>query len=127
MKIDKIIKIKNLYRYKGLNVKGDLDLSYTQIQELPEGLNVEGNLDLSCTQIRELPEGLSVEGYLNLKDTQIRELPESLSVGGINLRNTQVRKLPESLIAKRDVYSNIPLNHPKGVKGKIVVTKLSPS
>ena len=50
---------------------GSLDLSNTQIRELPEGLTVGGWLDLSNTQIRELPEGLTVGGGLYLGDTQI--------------------------------------------------------
>ena len=43
-------------------------------------------LDLSGTQITELPEGLSVGGYLDLSGTQITELPEGLSVGGSLVR-----------------------------------------
>ena len=45
---------------------GNLDLSYTQIKEIPEGLTVGGWLDLSYTQIKEIPEGLTVGGSLDL-------------------------------------------------------------
>ena len=52
---------------------GDLDLSGTQIQSLPEGLTVGGWLDLSGTQIQSLPEGLTVGGWLDLSGTQIQD------------------------------------------------------
>ena len=50
---------------------GDLDLSGTPIQSLPEGLTVGGGLYLSGTQIQSLPEGLTVGGWLDLSGTQI--------------------------------------------------------
>ena len=50
---------------------GDLYLSGTQIQSLPEGLTVGGWLDLRNTQIQSLPEGLTVGGGLYLSGTQI--------------------------------------------------------
>jgi hypothetical protein len=56
-----------------LTVGGDLDLSGTQIQSLPEGLTVGGDLDLSGTQIQSLPEGLTVGGWLDLSGTQIQD------------------------------------------------------
>ena len=52
---------------------GDLDLSGTQIQSLPEGLTVGGGLYLSGTQIQSLPEGLTVGGGLDLSGTQIQD------------------------------------------------------
>ena len=64
-----------------LNVKGDLDLSHTEIESLPEGLKVGGWLDLAYTFIESLPEGLKVGGHLDLIETDIKFLPKGLEVG----------------------------------------------
>ena len=69
---------------------GNLDLSSTQITELPSGLTVGGWLDLRHTQITELPSGLTVGGWLDLSSTQITELPSDLTVGWLDLRGTQI-------------------------------------
>ena len=90
---------------EGLTVGDGLYLSGTQIKELPEGLTVGGNLYLSCTQIKELPEGLTVGGSLDLSYTQIKELPEGLTVGGwLDLRATQIKELPEGLTVSGSLY-----------------------
>ena len=64
-----------------LNVKGDLDLSNTEIETLPKGLKVGGWLDLAYTFIESLPEGLKVGGHLDLIETDIKFLPKGLEVG----------------------------------------------
>ena len=46
-------------------------------------LVVTGNLDLSNTDIKELPKGLTVGESLYLCNTDIKELPKGLTVGGI--------------------------------------------
>ena len=76
---------------------GNLDLSSTQITELPSGLTVGGWLDLRHTQITELPSGLTVGGWLDLSSTQITELPSDLTVGWLDLRGTQITELPSDL------------------------------
>ena len=86
-KIERFLKKynkKNKIIIKGgvLTVGGWLDLSNTNITELPEGLTVEGWLDLSSTNITELPEGLTVGGWLDLRNTNIKELPDNLTVNG---------------------------------------------
>ena len=71
---------------------GNLDLSYTDVQTLPEGLTVGGGLDLRNTKIQTLPEGLTVGGGLDLSGTQIQTLPEGLTVGGwLDLSGTQIK------------------------------------
>jgi len=78
-----------LWKYKNdipltegdLNVKGDLDLSNTGVETLPEGLQVSGWLDLAYTFIEYLPEGLKVGGHLDLIETDIKFLPKGLEVG----------------------------------------------
>ena len=65
-----------------LNVKGDLNLSWSIISSLPEGLKVGGDLDLFESKITSLPEGLEVGGDLDLSETNITLLPKGLQVGG---------------------------------------------
>jgi len=65
-----------------LNVKGDLILTYSDIESLPKGLKVGGDLDLFESKITSLPEGLEVGGDLDLSETNITLLPKGLQVGG---------------------------------------------
>jgi hypothetical protein len=75
-----------------LNVKGNLDLSDSQITQLPEGLKVGGDLYLNRTNIKSLPEGLKVGGNLSfLKCKNLTLLPKGLDVGGwLVLRGTNI-------------------------------------
>ena len=67
-----------------LNIKGQLDLSGSQIKSLPKGLKVMGNLNLfGCKELVKLPEGLYVRGLLNLTHTNLEELPKGLNVRGV--------------------------------------------
>ena len=66
---------------KDLNVKGDLDLSNSNITLLPEGLKVGGTLDLIELNIETLPEGLKVGDNLVLSFSSIQTLPKGLKVG----------------------------------------------
>ena len=77
-----------------LNVKGDLDLSQTQITSLPEGLKVGGDLYLMFSTISSLPDGLKVGGDLNLyKCVKLASLPEGLKVGGdLDTTYTKLKK-----------------------------------
>ena len=77
---------------------GNLNLSYTDVQTLPDNLTVGGGLDLRNTQIQTLPDNLTVCGWLDLSGTQIQTLPDNLTVGGgLCLRNTQIQTLPDNL------------------------------
>ena len=69
---------------KDLDIEGDLDLTYSNIESLPEGLEVSGDLNLTfCENISSLPEGLIVRGNLILQDcSQLYSLPKGLKVGG---------------------------------------------
>ena len=61
-----------------VNIKGDLNLSHTNISFLPNNLKVEGNLNLSNTKITSLPNNLKVEGNLNLRYTNFFLNPQIL-------------------------------------------------
>ena len=106
---------------KDLNIKGDLNLSETPIESLPNGLVVSGDLILSeCESLRSLPEGLKVGGSLDLSYSlhldslpnglvvggdlilsgceSLDSLPEGLKVGGyLHLDNSDVYELPKGL------------------------------
>jgi hypothetical protein len=109
------------------NVEGDLDLSGTPIQSLPNGLKVgdslilynctsltllpndlkvEGGLHLeNCTSLTSLPNDLKVGGYLNLSRTPIQSLPNDLKVGSsLWLKNTPIQSLPKDLKVKGNLY-----------------------
>ena len=47
---------------------GNLNLSYTDVQTLPDNLTVGGGLYLSGTQIQTLPDNLTVGGVLDLRN-----------------------------------------------------------
>ncbi len=103
-----------------LNIKGDLDLSETEIQSLPEGLRVDGELNLSYSEIETLPKGLIVNSHLVLEESNIRSLPEGLKVGGdLILASCQyIFSLPKGLKVVGDLYlegSGV-LSLPKGLE-----------
>jgi len=104
-----------------LIVKGDLDLTKTDIESLPDGLKVEANLSLyGCKNIQSLPEGLEVGGFLDLGYSNITSLPKGLKVGGsLSLFDcANITSLPEGLKVGRFLdlkHSNI-TSLPKGLK-----------
>ena len=60
---------------KDLDIKGDLDLTYSNIESLPEGLKVGGDLRLDgCANITSLPKGLVVYGDLNVSNTSLEDV-----------------------------------------------------
>ena len=84
---------------------GDLDLSKTNIERLPNNLTVKGSLDISDTPIKELPKNLTVENGLWLENTKIERLPEDLTVEStLSLYNTPVKELPENLTVKGNLW-----------------------
>ena len=65
-----------------LENNGNLDLSFSEYDALPDGLQVGGWLNLRGTNITALPEGLVVAENINIRDTRISSLPDDLTVGG---------------------------------------------
>ena len=113
---DKIREIKEFLNKWGRNnkvfvkdarvtVRGDLELSNTNITKLPDNLTVGGDLELSNTNITELPDNLTVGGWLDLSNTNITKLPDNLTVGGsLDLRNTNITKLPDNLMVEGYIH-----------------------
>ena len=122
---------KKIQQYIKDGSQGDLDLSDTPIQSLPDGLKVGGYLDLGNTPIQSLPNDLKVRGILNLNNTPIQSLPNDLEVRGIlNLDNTPIQSLPNDLEVGGSLWlRNTPLSEEytteeikamvPGVKGNI--------
>jgi len=77
----------------GFKVTDDnLDLSTSNITELPERLVVGGELKLP-KGVKTLPEWLQADS-LNLQNSEIKELPWNLKVSSLNINNTKIKELP---------------------------------
>ena len=73
---------KRIQQYIKDGNQGDLNLSITPIQSLPDNFKVGGNLDLRGTPIKSLPDNLEVGGDLDLFSTDLQSLTKNLKVGG---------------------------------------------
>ena len=96
-----------------LNVKGNLNLSHSEIETLPKGLKVGGTLYLGNSKsLTSLPEGLEVGMHLDLTETNITSLPKGLKVGmSLYIDETPLAKFSDEEL-KEMVY-------PGFIKGKI--------
>lgn len=95
-------RVESLKKLHDLGLADSIDLSGSDIEELPAGLTmVRGSLILrGCTKLESLPDGLRVGGSLYLEDcTELRSLPEGLEVGGSLYLNgcIRLRRLPFGL------------------------------
>jgi len=96
-----------------LNVKGNLDLKYSEITSLPEGLKVGGWMSLGHSKIESLPEGLKVGGNFSLTYTEITSLPKGLEVGGnLFINKTALAKYTDEELRK--------MIKPGFIKGEII-------
>lgn len=80
--------------------KGDLDLSRSNVEELPDKLTIDGDLRLSlCYHIKSLPKNLHVKGSLDLYGCDlIKELPTDLKLdGGLDIIGSGIESLPSNL------------------------------
>ena len=96
-----------------LNIKGDLILTYSDIESLPEGLKVSGTLDLSYSKIISLPKGMEVGGTLFLHFSKITSLPKGLEIG----EHLFIGKTPLTKYSDEELREMI---KPGFIKGKIV-------
>jgi hypothetical protein len=105
---------KILQTLKDFNITGDLNLSYNELQTLPENfcsIKVGGDLNLSYNELQTLPENfhhIEIGGNLNLSNNLLEILPNSFGYiniqGTLNLMHNNIKTLPES-------FSNIKLNN----------------
>ncbi len=89
---------KRIKQYISDGSKGNLDLSKSPINSLPNNLKVGGDLDLSETSITLLPENLYIEGNLFLYKAKIQSLPSKLYIEkGLYLTSSKIISLPDDL------------------------------
>ena len=97
-----------------LNHKGDLHLSFSNLEFLPKGLKVGGFLYLfMCRHLTSLPEGLKVGGILSLDYSSVTSLPKGLEVGGdLQIENTPLTKYSDEQLRE--------MIEPGFIKGSII-------
>ena len=96
-------------RYKQQKLGDEKKVTLQTAQEMME--DNDGNLDLSRTDITELPDGLSVPGCLNLRDSKVTSLPDGLTVGGgLRMSGVRITALPDNLTVGRYLdLSDLPI------------------
>ena len=112
---------------KGLKVKDMLDISYTNISEIPDDCEfcslfmedtkitkLRDNLELNSLNVRssslqELPNGLKVKWYLDISETKITEIPDDCEFGSLNISNTKITTLRDNLVLNELKIINTPL------------------
>jgi hypothetical protein len=109
---------KKIQEYIKNGSKGDLDLSESPIEILPDDLiEVEGDLNLSgCIKLRSLNKLRYVKGDLALSDCKsLIELPNNLEVGGrLFLEYSSIEELPLGLkVGGLITYYDTPLEKNK--------------
>ena len=100
---------------KALKVKGELNISRTNITEIPDDCEfgkllmeetkinkLRDNLELKylnmCgSSLQELPKGLKVEGLLNISHTNITKIPDDCEFDSLNISYTKITKLRDNL------------------------------
>jgi acetyltransferase-like isoleucine patch superfamily enzyme len=108
--INMIFIDSKLYTYDNLPkvVKGDLNLSNTPIEELPDNVSIGGDLYLYFGKIRKIGKNLVVKGNCNLSYTPIEEIPDNVNIGGnLDLYDSKIKKIGKNLV----VNGNCNLSH----------------
>ena len=75
----------------------DLDISNTNVTELPKDLKIENILDISNTKIKRLPWDIDPEVILNISNTEIKYIPPHLDLEVLNISNTQITRIPPEI------------------------------
>ena len=119
---------------KALKVKGELNISRTNITEIPDDCEfgkllmeytkinkLRDNLELKYLNVygsllQELPKGLKVEGLLNISHTNITKIPDDCEFDSLNISYTKITKLRDNLELDCLIIHNTPLkNLPKNL------------
>jgi len=101
---------------KCLKVNGKLDISYTDIIEIPDDCDfcslraahteitkLRDNLELDSLQLynsklTKLPKGLKVKGLLDISHTKITEIPDDCEFSSLIIEKTKITKLRDNLV-----------------------------
>lgn len=122
---------------KGLKVTGYLDISMTNITEIPDDCEFNDlymkfskitklrddmmlfSLDANDSSLTELPKGLKVKDMLNISHTGITEIPDDCEFGSLFMENTEITKLRDNLELKSlNVCGSSLQELPNGLKVK---------
>ncbi|MGN6437234.1 MAG: leucine-rich repeat domain-containing protein [Agriterribacter sp.] len=77
-------------------INGSLDISDTNIRDMPEGIHVKGDLYASSTPITHLPKKMKVDGSLIMDESHLKQYPQGAAIGkDVDIDNTQVKLIPE--------------------------------
>jgi len=87
---------------KGLKIQFALILIKTNISELPDDLRIKGNLDISNTQIYEFKRNPS-EGKVIIQNTKIKYLADNLTFKSLVLKGNSFIEIPENLTVDLDL------------------------
>jgi hypothetical protein len=116
---------KRVEKYKGVHSrriskyiknrsKGDLDLSKSPLEYLPDGLKIGGDLILDGSNIKKLPEDIVIGGDLGISYTNIKYLPNGLSVDNLYASYSSLNKLPKNFRVKGMMFlTGTPLKNQK--------------
>lgn len=85
-------------------INGDIDLSGSEVDSLPDNLLLSGSLILRDCPLTALPTGLNIMDSLDLRNTPITALAPDMSVGlDMMLENTRLTSLPDNLAVDGDL------------------------
>ena len=89
---------------KNFICKATLDLSDSDIIDLPEGLFVEGDLLLKNSKITSIPDKTIIKGSLDLTNTPVEQIGEYCHIGGdFIVNNATIKKLPKNIYVGGDI------------------------
>ena len=93
--------ITNIKLVSSMVINDDLDLSFSDITEVPDNITINGNLDLYNSKIRKIGKNLVVKGNCYLSYTPIEELLDNVNIGGnLYLYGSGIKKIGKNLIIK---------------------------
>jgi len=103
---DKIHLIKiNHPLARGIKIKYNLEIPYSDIEFLPEDLEIGGSLKLNNTKLKHLPKKIKIGGSLDLENCPISYLNDYMKIRGyLDIENTNIEVLPKGLYVRNNLY-----------------------
>jgi len=98
--------LHNIYKLlDGFIYNGTLDYTDDKyLKKLPDNLTIKRHLNLTGTNITELPKNLSVGGSIIARKTlNLKKIHSSLKTYDLDLSESGIEELPDELILKRDL------------------------
>lgn len=91
----------NIFKFLNTKKGYNIPLKYKLLNNLPltdEELTVKGDLDLSFTNITNLPDNLTINGTLDLTNTKISKLPKNLRTYTLLMDNTNIEEIHDTVL-----------------------------